>query len=159
MARPPTPTASAPARPSSTPRSSCSPTRAISAPACATWRRAVGVRESALYNYFTSKEALFDALIARRSAQQERAAGVARRRGPIADGRALLEQLAVVSLESFLDAARAEVVSHPDVRRHPAGQTGRINLLERMGSGRERLQELMRRLIATAGCATATRRC
>ena len=55
---------------------------------------AVGVRESALYNYFPSKDALFDALILAAPAHQERAAGARCADGPIADGRALLEQLA-----------------------------------------------------------------
>src|SRR5689334_22852873 len=64
---------------------------------------AVGVRESALYNYFKNKEALFDALISvHESNKTERLAAFADD-GPIADGRALLEALAIRSLENFLD--------------------------------------------------------
>ena len=64
---------------------------------------AVGVRESALYNYFKSKEALFDALIlAHEHSKTQRLASLAGD-GPIGDARALLERLALGSIESFLD--------------------------------------------------------
>src|SRR5687768_482705 len=61
---------------------------------------AVGVRESALYNYFASKDALFDALIlADQHTKIERLVSIAE--GPISDGRAVLEQLAIDALESY----------------------------------------------------------
>ncbi len=41
---------------------------------------AVGVRESALYNYFTGKAALFDALLDAHQTTKRRAAGAAGRR-------------------------------------------------------------------------------
>jgi AcrR family transcriptional regulator len=82
---------------------------------------AVGVRESALYNYFKSKEALFEALIlADQHTKIERLAATAD--GPITDGRAVLEELAIA-------------------------RSGRINLFERMGDGRARLNAVLRRLI------------
>lgn len=107
---------------------------------------AVGVRESALYNYFKSKEALFEALIlAHQHTKTERLASLAD--APIDDGRALLERLAIDSLESFVDprAQRLFRLLMSDGIR--LARTGRFNLYERLGSGREHLQEIVRRLI------------
>ena len=108
---------------------------------------AVGVRESALYNYFKSKEALFDALIlAHEHTRTERLASLADD-GPVVDGRALLERLAIGSLESFLDPREQmvfRVLMSDGIR---LARTGRFNLHERLGSGPERMQKLMRRLI------------
>ena len=59
----------------------------------------VGVRESALYNYFAGKEALFDALLdAHQATKNERLAPLAD--VPIKDGRTLLLQLAQSTLDS-----------------------------------------------------------
>src|ERR1700741_3010941 len=61
---------------------------------------AVGVRESALYNYFPSKEALFSALIV--TAQEhktEQLAGLLKE--PITDLRSALEQLTNLLLDGF----------------------------------------------------------
>lgn len=108
---------------------------------------AVGVRESALYNYFKSKEALFDALIlAHEHTKSQRLASLAAD-GPIADARALLERLALGSIESFLDPREQmlfRLLMSDGIR---LARTGRFNLQERLGSGPERMQELMRRLI------------
>lgn len=108
---------------------------------------AVGVRESALYNYFKSKEALFDALIAAHEhTRTQRLASLAGD-GPIVDGRALLERLALSSIESFLDPREQmlfRLLMSDGIR---LARTGRFNLHERLGSGPERMQELMRRLI------------
>jgi AcrR family transcriptional regulator len=108
---------------------------------------AVGVRESALYNYFKSKEALFDALIlAFEHTKTERIAALADS-GPIVDARALLERLAIGSLESFLDPREQmffRLLMSDGIR---LARTGRFNLHERLGSGPERMQALMRRLI------------
>src|SRR5215213_1431687 len=59
---------------------------------------AVGVRESALYNYFPGKDALFEALL---SAHQDSKAELLAPflEEPIADGRAVLLQLAYSMLE------------------------------------------------------------
>src|SRR3954464_1188610 len=63
---------------------------------------AVGVRESALYNYFPGQDALFEALLAaHRESKTEVMAPLLD--GPIADGRALLLQLVYAMLESFIE--------------------------------------------------------
>jgi AcrR family transcriptional regulator len=107
---------------------------------------AVGVRESAIYNYFKSKDALFEALILEdQHTRLERLSSIAD--GPIADGRAVLEQLAVTTLESFLaprDQQLFRILMSDGIR---LAKTGRINLYERLGHGRERMHDIMRRLI------------
>jgi len=106
----------------------------------------VGVRESALYNYFESKDALFDALIlADQHTKIERLASIAE--GPIPDGRAVLEQIAVDALESYLAPRHQQlfrILMSDGIR---LAKSGRINLYERLGHGRERLHDIMRRLI------------
>ncbi len=106
----------------------------------------VGVRESALYNYFPSKDALFDALIrADQHTKLERLSPIAE--GPITDGRAVLEQLAIASLESFAAPRHQRlfrILMSDGIR---LAKVGRINLYERLGDGRERLHDIMRRLI------------
>ena len=108
---------------------------------------AVGVRESALYNYFKSKEALFDALIlAHQHSKTQRLASLAGD-GPIADGRELLERVALGSIESYLDPREQmlfRLLMSDGIR---LARTGRFNLQERLGSGPERMQALMRRLV------------
>ena len=108
---------------------------------------AVGVRESALYNYFKSKEALFDALIlAHEHTKLERLA-LLDGDGPIIDAQALLERLAISGLDSFLNPREQlvfRVLMSDGIR---LARTGRFNLQERLGSGPERVQALMRRLI------------
>ena len=107
---------------------------------------AVGVRESAIYNYFASKDALFDALLtAHQHSKIERMAPLAD--GPITDGRALLEQLALTSLEGFVEPREQKlhrILMSDGIR---LAKVGRINLYERMASGRERLHDLLRRMI------------
>src|SRR3954469_7915676 len=60
----------------------------------------VGVRESALYNYFPGKDALFSALItaSREHKAEQLPAGLA---GPSTDVGALLERLTTFTLDSF----------------------------------------------------------
>ena len=109
---------------------------------------AVGVRESALYNYFPGKEALFDALIA--SSHEEKTGRLAViAAAPLGDGRAILEQLAVALLENY-DSPREQqmfrLLLSDGVR---LARQGRLNLLERMSSaGRGPIHELLRRLTA-----------
>ncbi len=107
---------------------------------------AVGVRESALYNYFAGKDALFDALLtAHQHSKMERMAPIAA--APIADGRALLEQFALASLEAFEEPREQKlhrILMSDGIR---LAKVGRINLYERMSSGRDQLHELLRRLI------------
>ncbi len=107
---------------------------------------AVGVRESALYNYFAGKDALFEALLA--AHQHSKVARLAPlTEGPIADGRALLMQLALASLEAFVapEEQKLHRILMSDGLR--LAREGRINLYERMSGGREQLNDLLRRLI------------
>lgn len=107
---------------------------------------AVGVRESALYNYFAGKDALFDALLAaQQHSKAERLAPLAD--APITDGRALLERLALSTLDDFVlprEQKFFRILMSDGIR---LAKVGRISL-ERMGQGRERLHDIMRRLIA-----------
>lgn len=106
----------------------------------------VGVRESALYNYFAGKDALFDALLeAHQHTKSGRLTAIAE--APITDGRALLEQLATTTLASFVEPREQKlfrILMSDGVR---LAKVGRINLYERMASGRERLHAILRRLI------------
>ena len=107
--------------------------------------RAVGVRESALYNYFPSKEGMFDALLAaEHETKLERFAPLLA--DTIADGRAALERLAMASLESFAEPRQQKlfrILMSDGIR---LAKSGRLNLHERLG-GRAPSYELMRRLI------------
>jgi AcrR family transcriptional regulator len=109
---------------------------------------AVGVRESALYNYFPGKEALFEALLAADSAlKSEQLSALLDE--PAVDGRELLERLAGFALSRFVQPRQQQLfrILMSDGMR--LAREGRINLLERMGSSRQDLQELMRRLVKT----------
>jgi AcrR family transcriptional regulator len=111
---------------------------------------AVGVRESALYNYFPGKEALFEALLAADSnLKSEQLAAVLETPGT--DGRAVLDRLAEFALDRFVQPRQQQLfrILMSDGLR--LAREGRINLLERMGSSRPLLQRLMRELIRT-GC-------
>ena len=106
----------------------------------------VGVRESALYNYFAGKEALFDALLdAHQATKNERLAPLAE--GPIKDGRTLLLQLAQSTLDSYVEPREEKlfrILMSDGIR---LAKDGRLNLHERMGHGRERMLDIMSRLI------------
>jgi AcrR family transcriptional regulator len=106
----------------------------------------VGVRESALYNYFPGKEALFEALLAaHRESKAELLTPLLEE--PIADGRTLLLQLAYAMLEGFVEPREQKlfrILMSDGIR---LAKVGRINLHERMGHRRQRLNDLMRRLI------------
>ena len=107
---------------------------------------AVGVRESALYNYFAGKAALFDALLdAHQAIKNERLAPLAD--GPIQDGRTLLLQLAESTLDSYVEPREEKlfrILMSDGIR---LAKDGRLNLHERMGHGRERMLAIMSRLI------------
>ncbi len=108
---------------------------------------AVGVRESALYNYFPGKEALFEALLAADSAlKSEQLSALLDE--PASDGRELLERLADFVLHRFVQPRQQQLfrILMSDGMR--LARDGRINLFERMGSSRQDLLDLMRRLIA-----------
>lgn len=108
---------------------------------------AVGVRESALYNYFKSKEALFDALILAHEHNRTLRLASLDDGGPITDPAALLERLALSSLETFLDPREQLLFRLLMTDGIRLARAGRFNLHERLGSGPERTQQLMRRLM------------
>ena len=107
---------------------------------------AVGVRESALYNYFPSKTALFDAILsAQEDSKLERLAPLAD--GPIDDGRAVLLRLATSTLGGYIEPREQKlfrILMSDGIRLAKSGQ---LNLYERMGHSRERLHDILRRLI------------
>jgi AcrR family transcriptional regulator len=106
----------------------------------------VGVRESALYNHFASKEALFEALLfAEHESKVERWSAVTDE--PIIDARVTLLRLATLALEGFSTVRQQRLfrIFMSDGLR--LATQGRINLFERMSSGQVRLQQLMRRLV------------
>ena len=107
---------------------------------------AVGVRESALYNYFPSKDALFDAILsAQQDSRVEQLAPLAE--GPIDDGRAVLLRLANATLGSYVEPREQKlfrILMSDGIR---LAKSGRLNLYERLGHSRERLHDILRRLI------------
>ena len=108
--------------------------------------RAVGVRESALYNYFPSKDALFEALIAAdQDTKMERLSAALD--GPSDDPRPILERLARLSLEDFARPRQQQLfrILMSDGLR--LARAGRLNLVERMGSGHVRVSEAMQHFI------------
>ena len=112
--------------------------------------RVVGVRESALYNYFTGKDALFSALIT--ASQEHRSEQLAELlQKPIVDVRALLEQVTTLVLVSFSEPREQRLfrVLMSDGMR--LAKEGRINLIERMTSAAAPTHHLMRRLVAVGG--------
>lgn len=108
---------------------------------------AVGVRESALYNYFPGKDALFEALIVTNHEEKsERLAALAA--GPIVSGRSTLEQFTDIMLASYAEPRQQQLfrILMSDGLR--LAKEGRLNLLERMGNnGRGPVHEILRRLI------------
>jgi AcrR family transcriptional regulator len=110
----------------------------------------VGVRESALYNYFKGKEALFSALID--AAHEQKAEQLAEfLEQPITDARAVLERLTTLVLDNFcaLRQQRLFRVMMSDGMR--LAREGRIDLIERMTSGAAPFHALMHRLITDGG--------
>jgi len=108
--------------------------------------RVVGVRESALYNYFPSKDALFQALItADQDTKRERWSAVLD--GQIDDPQPILERLARLSLEDFAGPRQQQLfrILMSDGLR--LARAGRLNLVDRMGSGRWFVREAMQRFI------------
>jgi AcrR family transcriptional regulator len=107
---------------------------------------AVGVRESALYNYFASKDQLFEALIA--SASEERIeAFAALTDAPITDARVLLERLVLSALEMFRRPSQEQlfrILMADGVRLTRSGQ---IDLMERLSTSRVLMRDLMARLV------------
>jgi len=106
----------------------------------------VGVRESALYNYFAGKDALFEAILAaHQDSKIERLAPLAD--GSIGDGQALLLRLAYATLDGYVEPREQKlfrILMSDGIR---LAKSGRLNLYERMGHSRERLHDILRRLI------------
>jgi AcrR family transcriptional regulator len=107
---------------------------------------AVGVRESALYNYFPGKDALFDALLDAASAEKVEHLS-ALLRAPALDGRNVLEQIAVSTLDRFVESRQMQLFSILMSDGLRLAREGRINFLERMENQFPQLTALMRRLI------------
>lgn len=108
--------------------------------------RAVGVRESALYHYFTSKEALFEELVfERRPEWLLRIEGLLDE--PTTDVRALLEQVASVILEHFATLRQRKLfrILMSDGLR--LARAGRINFFDRAAPGHDFLPRLMDKLV------------
>jgi AcrR family transcriptional regulator len=108
--------------------------------------KTVGVRGSALYNYFSSKEALFEALLLASHAEKvDRFSAVLAE--PVTDIRGLLEQFATLALDAFCEPQQQKlfrILMSDGVR---LAREGRVNLFEREGSGKDRLDVLMQRLV------------
>jgi len=106
----------------------------------------VGVRESALYNYFAGKDALFEALLAaHQDSKAERLTPLTD--GPITDGRALLQRLAGTMLEGYVEPREQKlfrILMSDGIR---LAKSGRINLYDRMSHSRPRMQDILRRLM------------
>lgn len=106
----------------------------------------VGVRESALYNYFANKEALFEALIAAdHDSRFERFSALLG--DPGKDIRSLLEGVVLGSLMHFAEPRQEQlfrILMSDGIR---LARAGRINLVERMSASQARLQALMRGFI------------
>lgn len=109
--------------------------------------RLVGVRESALYNYFTSKEALFNALIA--AAHEQRVERLSEVTGESAGtARVALERLTRLVLGDFCAPRAQQVFGLLMSDGLRLARQGRLNLIDHMTSGAAPLHALMRRLVA-----------
>ena len=108
--------------------------------------RVVGVRESALYNYFSSKEHLFEALISAASEQRiEQFSEITE--APIEDVRLLLETLALRMLESFRQPRQEQLFRILMADGIRLTREGRLNLIERSSAGHARMRDFFVRLI------------
>jgi AcrR family transcriptional regulator len=107
---------------------------------------AVGVRESALYNYFPGKDGLFDELIVTNREQAlERFDELAEQ--PVRDVQVYLERLVAMALDRFCEPRQRRLFRVLLTDGLRVAKEGRINLLERLNSGHARLRALMQRLM------------
>jgi AcrR family transcriptional regulator len=107
---------------------------------------AVGIRESAIYSYFAGKEALFEALIAAdQDTKRERLSAAIDE--PAGDPAEMLERLARLSLQDFASPRQRQLfrILMSDGLR--LARAGRLNLVDRMGSGHARLRDAMQGFI------------
>jgi len=107
--------------------------------------RAVGVRESALYHYFPSKEALFEAVLVERPGGRFVADELLE--VPLEDARAALTKLGLGFITHFSKLREQKLyrILMSDGMR--LASEGRINLVERFSAGASRLALLMGRLV------------
>jgi AcrR family transcriptional regulator len=108
--------------------------------------RAVGIRESALYHYFASKEALFDAVL------EDQLGGKVEMmtrflEGPVDNAPAFLEKFGLKIIEQYstLKQQRIHRLLMTDGMR--LSREGKINYLDRMGGAVVVIVQLMERLI------------
>lgn len=107
---------------------------------------AVGVRESALYNYFPGKAQLFDALIGT-EAEQRTEQLTSLFDGPITDVREPLGRLATQVLDYYATARQQRFFRVLMADGLRLARDGRINLIDRMSAGQTVMRALMVRLI------------
>ena len=106
----------------------------------------VGIRDSAIYNYFPSKESLFEALIALdHDARRERVSAALD--DPSDDPRVVLERFARLVLDDFASPRQQKLfrILMSDGLR--LARAGRLNLVDRIGSGRTRIRDAMQAFI------------
>jgi AcrR family transcriptional regulator len=115
---------------------------------------AVGVRESALYNYFPGKEALFEAILAAESGGRSELV-TAMIEDPSFDVRARLEEFAEFVLDRFVQPRQEQLFRVLMADGIRLAREGRINLLERLGNGYPRMVALMSRLVSTGKLRSA----
>jgi AcrR family transcriptional regulator len=107
---------------------------------------AVGVRESAIYNYFPSKDALFEELLS--EGPFSKIPSFARMVDePVSDVQATLIRIATLSLKNYATLREQQLynVFLSDGMR--LAKAGRSTFAESMRLGRRRLHNLMRRLV------------
>jgi AcrR family transcriptional regulator len=106
----------------------------------------VGVRESALYNYFSSKEQLFEALIT--AASEERIELFHEMtEGEVDDVRRLLETIVLKTLESFRRPRQEQLFRILMADGIRLTRDGRLNVMERLSAGQVLMRQLFERLI------------
>ena len=108
---------------------------------------AVGVRESALYNYFAEQGRAVRRAAPRPPAHQDRAAGAARRRRRSPTAAPCSSSWRVASLESFVEPREQKlfrILMSDGIR---LAKVGRINLYERWAAAASACTTCMRRLI------------
>ena len=107
----------------------------------------VGVRESALYNYFSSKEALFHAIlhVADEKVDEEWAAFLAE---PMRDARSVLERLTTRVLEIFCEPRRQYLYLLMMSDGMRLAKAGEVDLTARMSGGSAPFKGLIQRLIS-----------
>jgi AcrR family transcriptional regulator len=107
----------------------------------------IGIRESAVYNYFPGKEALFEALIA--SDQQSKVEYLAAAiDDPITDAREALTGVAVFALDHFSTPRQQQLFRILMSDGFRLAKEGRIDLIPRLSIVHTHLRALMRRLVS-----------